>query len=150
MLQKLSKCEVIQGRPSQNGYFEFINIWFHVKSEWQTNCTISTPCFYNFTFWKFLEHSVLLDECKSTLMQHYWRTKSEVCAFIKHMRTNETSIRECRSRTLLFIMIQTLSSLISFEITTRCWWALVLLDLVMREIRAVPIKNPYGVQFVRG
>ena len=40
------------------GPFAFTKIWFHVKSEWQENHQISTKSSLNFTFWKFLEHSV--------------------------------------------------------------------------------------------
>ena len=41
------------------GPFEFAKMWFHVKSAWRWNYQISTKSNLNFTFWKFLEHSVL-------------------------------------------------------------------------------------------
>ena len=49
-------------------------IWFHVKSEWQANCKIATLCCINFTFGKFLKHSVqgvLLKIIKSMKVQMF-------------------------------------------------------------------------------
>ena len=40
------------------GLFEIAKIWFHVKLEWQKKYQFSTKSSLNFTFWKFLEHSV--------------------------------------------------------------------------------------------
>ena len=83
MLQKLSKCEVKAWLwrnsiilPSLQFYLKFWRIqtvqkchfwtiwihqiWFHVKSEWQKDYQISTKSSLNFTFWRFVEHSVLV------------------------------------------------------------------------------------------
>ena len=40
--------------------FEISQNWFNGKSERQKNYKISTPRSLNFTFWNFLEHSVIL------------------------------------------------------------------------------------------
>ena len=41
------------------GSFECTKMWFHVKSKWRYNDQISIKSSLIFTFWKFLEHSVL-------------------------------------------------------------------------------------------
>jgi len=56
------------------GLFEFTKIGFHVVSEWQKKDQISTKSSLKFTFWKFLEHSVVfsfLSPCISEIKD--WR-----------------------------------------------------------------------------
>ena len=43
------------------GSLEFAKVWFHVKSEWRKNDQMSTKPSLNFTFWKFLEHSEMVE-----------------------------------------------------------------------------------------
>ena len=47
------------GKNNIFGPFELGKIRFHVKSEWGYNDQSSTKSSLNFTFWKFLEHSVI-------------------------------------------------------------------------------------------
>ena len=61
--------------------FDLLNapkIWFHVKSEWQGNCEISTKWCLSFTLEKFLEHCVQCGNFRDFLsFRFYVKSKLE-------------------------------------------------------------------------
>ena len=58
---------------------EFAKIWFHVKSEWRWNDYISTKSSLNFTFWKFLEHSVVY-----TIQKCFFKVQKSIKNYVFH------------------------------------------------------------------